>query len=1134
MAEHRPSPPVQEAITALTLDGCTKSIDALSQLYILQDAAARRAFNMESDLRGEDIRPCDMFDIIGGTGIGGFYAVLFSSLGFTIGQAIQSHLILERRLFRSDAWNRKVQQPCVEILNTALDEIAEIAKIETTLDSAFEVKNPKTKGFVCVINPSAATTCRLIRNYRPRSGQNPQCSIRQVLQVTLSNQIQLPIVHIQDENFLSALDGYANPTHILIKELRNGFKKGTQVACLVNVGAGHPGVQLLTTPEEAKEMAGLLRSCRLVAEDVASQCHNLGCFFFRFSVSSGLGQGSCCLEDDISTTKGLTIAYLSTDEMLTQLDSLEEKLQERCGVVSIERLNSVAGKDGESRIAARLAKVERHLDEALFREVNTWLHPIHQTSKLDANIRARSGTTCQWLLEDYTFQRWMLAKHGLFWFHGLMGTGKTVMSSFIIQTFLARDDIHVAYYYFEFTNPATLSEEALFRSLIAQLAAASPTCARAFYQKHNNGGLQPQLQDLQTALNDLVTASPKPVYIIIDALDELPVGQRKYLLESLVNFSRLNRPPRTHIMTTSREEIDIQRGFESIDFELGVQGHLVQQDIAAFVDRQLEANKWTLWPKDEVEMMRRLLNERADGQFRMVACQIDILQRIKSSEQLIESLYALPKSLAETYNYILERIPEELRVQARRLFAILSFASEDISINELTYLLAVDFGNEHYDDDLPVFREKNRFHDPLDVVDLGTSLISQVEWFGRPRLQLAHASVKEHLLGSRWNWFSLGEDLAHSMVARSCLALISHIEVLQPPIDLSSPRFYSGNNWFRHVLPNGPMQLLRQQLALYATFPYSPLLSAAYFGLFDLLKTLLNTRVWEQNVLNCALVNAARSWQPCSISLQCCILLAAHNADINAMANNSFPLQAASSRGWLEIVQFFVEKGAAVNAYGGMFGTALIAAAKSRSLETVRFLVEKGADMNAARDGYEMALHSAVYEGASEIVHFLIEKGANVNAVGGQLGTVLQAAARYGSLEMVRFLVNRGVNLNAVGGCWGTALQAAARTESLEIIQFLVEKGADVNVAGGDYETTLHTAADMSSLEIVQFFVENGVSVNMVTERHGTPLDVAEISPLRSDEIVSYLRAHGALRSHEMRNQNVKAWNGVDAFDTRF
>ncbi|KAH8817576.1 hypothetical protein DL96DRAFT_1622785 [Flagelloscypha sp. PMI_526] len=84
------------------IDGSPVLTHALSELYILQETAGRWAFSKELDFCGEEVRPVDMFDIIGGTGIGGFYAVLFVSLRMTIEQAIQSHGILERQLFSSE------------------------------------------------------------------------------------------------------------------------------------------------------------------------------------------------------------------------------------------------------------------------------------------------------------------------------------------------------------------------------------------------------------------------------------------------------------------------------------------------------------------------------------------------------------------------------------------------------------------------------------------------------------------------------------------------------------------------------------------------------------------------------------------------------------------------------------------------------------------------------------------------------------------------------------------------------------------------------------------------------------------------------------------------------------------------
>ncbi|KAH8817550.1 ankyrin repeat-containing domain protein [Flagelloscypha sp. PMI_526] len=1156
MTDQRASAREHEGITALALDGTPNLLDALSELYILQEAAGRWAFRKGLDLRGDEVRPTDMFDIIGGTGIGGVI-VLTTTKAFMPS-------------FFSDPWNNKAQQACVDTLKATLDEIIEAFEIETSLDSPFEEKNAQTKCFVCTVNPVAASSCRLLRNYRPRTDQSPRCTIRQVLHATLSNHDQIPAVYIEEERFISALNGYANPTHVLVKELGNVKARGTLVACLANIGAGEVGIQSLTSQGNSEELAGLLRSCQLVADDVAGQCHDLGPFFFRFSVSSGLGHECHFIDNEVSRVKGLTMAYLSTDEVSARLDDLEDKLRERFGVVSVERLNSVAGKGGESRVAARLAKVEEHLNDTIFQVVNHWLLPIHQTSKLDVNIRARSGTTCRWLLENDTYIQWMHKQRGLFWFRGLMGTGKTVLSSFVIETLLARDDIYIAYYYFEFTNPTTLSEEALLRSLVCQLASASPAVVRAFHQKHNNGGLQPQLITLQNTLNELVSASTKPVFIIIDALDELPLAQRKYLLQSLLTFSASNDASLTRIMVTSREEVDIHRAFEEkVDFELAVHGDLVRQDIAAFVDRELQTKKWKFWSEDAIDMARRLLNEKADGQFRMVACQVDILQQVKTYEQLRQALHSLPNTLSETYNYILANIPKHLRDQAHRLFAILSVVPESISVHELSALLAVDFGDEEDSDQLPEFHEMNWIVDPLDVADLGTSLVSRVGSYRGTFLQLAHASVKEHLLAPSEAWFSLCEDLAHGMIARSCLALLVHFQILQqkdkveglfrywPESKVGTPYRYSTTNWFNHVLPNGPPQLLRQQQRIYESFPWpcidernrspykwttSPLASAASFGLFDLVETLSNAPSLEANLAD-ALVAAASSNRAESISIQCCRILIASGADVDAFGVNPFashynitcPLHVAAFEGKLEMVRFLIEKGADVNVGGRVYGTALQAAAFMGNLNIVRFLVEKGADVNPSGDKYGTALQAAISSGSLEVIHFLLENGADVDADGGSAlqasayrgnieivdfllergadlnaggGSALQASAYLGKMEVARFLVGKGADVNASGGEYGSALQAGSYSGELEIVRFLIEKGADVNASGGKYGSALQTGSYHGGLETVRFLVENGADVNASGGKYGSALSAGAYSA--DLEIIRFLVRKGA------------------------
>ncbi|KAH8834285.1 ankyrin repeat-containing domain protein, partial [Flagelloscypha sp. PMI_526] len=897
---------------------------------------------------------------------------------------------------------------------------------------------------------------------------------------------------------------FTNPTRILMNELQNCFPKGSNVACVVSISAGYSDAYFLVPGGISMENS---QSSEIVADEFTSQCHELGPFFFHLSLPSSLPRLTS-LKDTYSQLKGATMAYLDSHAVTTMLDDLADALTERPEVVPLERL------------------VQQHLDDSLFRDINNWLQPIQQTSKLDSNIRDRGETTCQWILENPTFKRWMKAKGGVFWYHGLMGTGKTMTMSFIAQRLLADLDIHVAYYYFEFTNPTTLSEEALLRSLIAQLAPAAPEVARVLHQQHNGAAHQPQLATLQTALHNLASDSVKPIFIFIDALDELPPAQRKYLLQYLLIFCSSPNAARTHFMVTSREDRDICTAFENADFQLGVQGGLVRQDIAAYVDQQLAAKKWSLWPSGEVEMMRKVLNERADGQFRMVACQVDILKTITTSRKLVESLHSLPKTLASTYEYILDQIPKDLRGAARTLFAALSFTDGFISIPELAALVAVDFGDGVDSDHLPVFHEANHFHDPLDLLDLGTSFVSETkyEWEQEGHLQLAHASVKEYLLVDSGGWLALQERPAHSLIAGACLALLHHSKIFTPSApQRQTPFEYSLKNWFKHIFPNSPPMLLCQQQTLYSTFPwlveYLPdrgyqqetmLNSAAAFGLLDFLKACLITSPWNDDALGSALIAAVDSTRASLFTLPCCHLLLHHGARVEYCRDNRNALQTAAYTQNLEIVKFLLENGADVNATRGKYGTALQAAVFSGDLEIASILLEWGADINApggTGEAYGTVLHAMSNTGNLEFLKFLLEIGADINARGVENGTALQSAAYRGKLEAVKFLVENDADINVAGGMCGTALQAAAIARNLEIVKFLCEKGADVNGTGEKYGSALQAAAESGKLETVKFLWEKGADVNAPGGEHGTALQAAACRGYQ--DIVKFLVENG-------------------------
>ncbi|KAH8823155.1 hypothetical protein DL96DRAFT_1683321 [Flagelloscypha sp. PMI_526] len=969
---------VEKGLRVLSFDGPALGIAAFSELFILESLASTWAWdNEDCDRNGEDIRVSEFCDMVGGTGIGGFYAILFAALNMTIGQVISSHKLLQQILFSSEQWARKDQEGCIVVLNLALDRIIQQLDDKIDLDVPFLSKN-FLKCFVCVLNDRNVNgRVRALRTYRVRASTSPNCTIRQAIHATLANGIHLPSIPIQDEHFLSATIGYANPSYELTRELSAAFPKASKLACLVNLGSGRPGPLHLTAGGTVEELVKLFHSPEAVAQNLASLYNDMGPCFFRFcpifSPECFIGTVA---ENLLRDVKSHTMGYLGEEETSSQINTAVELFIKCHGVVDVGRLGSLAAEDGRARMYAQIDSIHENtelvaktLAKGIHVSIINWLTPIDQTTKLDACIRTRTESTCGWLLSHSKFIEWKDVG-GIFWLHGRMGTGKTVMTSCVIASLKdSPDECTVAYYFFDFTNPATLSEEALFRSLVSQLSLTNETVCGELYVQHKQGSLQPQLVALHKALHDFVVAADRPVYIIIDALDELSLSQRKYVLHTLAALGSLASEG-LHVVLTSRDELDIHQVLSGkVALDLEVESEMVDHDIITFIDQELRAEKWVCWPDDEVKMMRDTLIAKADGMFRMVACQFELLHQAQTTQDMRVMLVSLPTTLGNTYLHILNKISPEFRVRAHTLLAILCGAIQPVSLSELAALLAVELGDPTDALNIPVYQEELVYHEPQNIIGLGTSLVRWTRAFANAPvvLQLSHASIKEYLFQDIYHWFSIDDRLAHEIIARACIALLIHNE---GPTQ-SLPRAVTGYthfHWWLHVPSEASIQLFSQLKQLFTTFPwdlrsfgkglivmlpvqnsdiiYSPLTFAAGTGLEQFLMHQLNdSSLLSDDELNKALV--------VGITAGC----------------------------QLNVVAALVDKGADVNArdLGGQ--SVLQIATRSCAPSVIEFLVEKGAVMDPRREFDISALHISVpgfqadlANGALDVGDFLGQK----------------------------------------------------------------------------------------------------------------------------------------------------------------
>ncbi|KAH8800556.1 ankyrin repeat-containing domain protein [Flagelloscypha sp. PMI_526] len=962
------------------------------------------------------------------------------------------------------------------------------------LNSPF-LSNTTIKCFVLVQNNQGHHP-RALRNYRVRTVPSSRCTIRQALHTTLADLEHLPPVIIQDEQFISSHAHFPNPSRELMKELVVGFPKSSHLACFTNIGAGT--TQLADYSET-------------VAQDLLSQCKDVKCFF-RLSLKNALNAGIHVRS---------TIMGLLQEEDISQLvDEMVEALVTRSPVIPLRRLVNLAGEDARARINAQINTIHRNVeqlrdvqDQSVFRRLKDWLKPIDHASKLESSNRSRGPTTCEWFFDHPVIEEWVRTG-GLCWFHGGMGTGKTFIMSHFIQTMVNQGHI-VAYYYFEFTNPSTLSEEALLRSLVFQLSPIHPRVTLASHEKHRGGALEPQLFALLESIVELARRSEQPFYIAIDALDEMPQPQRRQLFKTLESLGTVSLP-NMHVIISSRDEIDIiNRLGDSAQHKLDVLDGKIRHDIAVFVDQELGVEKWKHWPPNLIERMRAVLNERAAGQFRMVTCQLEVLHRAQTTSDLESRLITLPRKLADTYLYILDYlIPEEDRVRAQTLLRILTVAFGPVPLDELAALIAVNLGDPSDVVNLPKYEAWQQFHQPQNIVGLGTAFVRlTVEEFGEklyPFLQLSHASVKEYLIQQGpSHWCYMDEQLAHSTLARACIALLLHN---QSSLHDAPIRRYVRQRWFQHVQSNSSNQLMAQQIKLFEKFPWSrktqtrfnklphydftlkkklvykcPLIAASAAGLFQLLQVILTTKQLQDDLNQALSVAATRA-----VGLDIIGLLVENGADVkNEGGRFGSPLQAAASHGVLGVVKFLVEKGADVNEEGGQYGTVLQAAARSRALDVVEFLVGKGVDVNKEGGEYGSALQAAATFNSLDIVEFLFKKGADVNKGGGREGSPLQAAAWQGAWDVVEFLIEKGADVNMGGGHYGSALLAAALKGPSDVVGLLIEKGADVNMGGETHGSALQAAASRGDLGVVMLLIEKGADVNEEGEEYGSAMQAA-------------------------------------------
>ncbi|KAH9016742.1 hypothetical protein EDB85DRAFT_2122515, partial [Lactarius pseudohatsudake] len=463
------------------------------------------------------------------------------------------------------------------------------------------------------------------------------------------------------------------------------------------------------------------------------------------------------------------------DERVQGVDKRVQGVDERVHGID-ERVQGV-----DERVRGVDEGVQRN---QLRRDLRNWISPPDPSINYNTACGAHHKGTATWLTRGDAFKYWRA--HGcLLWVHGK----PTVSSSSVIVRDI--EDVcnaglaSMAYFYFDFKDTAKQDSRALLSSLLIQLSHQSDVYCdilHALYSSHRQGSVQPNDDALTQCLKTLLVAlGQTPVYLILDAVDEclntsgMPSPREKVLIlvKELVELKLSN----LHLCLTSRPEIDIRNALEPLaTHRISLHDESGQNaDIANYVSSVVYSDsRMRRWRAEERDLVVGRLSAKADGMFRWVFCQLEILRHCFPSS-VLNILEQLPKSLDETYERILREISRANRDHAYRLLQCLTVAVRPLRVEELAEVLAVDFNASGS----PKLNADWRWEDNEEaVLSACSSLVTVVMDGGSRVVQFSHFSVKEFLTSNRLA-SSLGEESqfrirlesAHTILAQASLGV---------------------------------------------------------------------------------------------------------------------------------------------------------------------------------------------------------------------------------------------------------------------------------------------------------------------------------------------------------------------------
>ncbi|KAG9570996.1 phospholipase, patatin family protein, partial [Aureobasidium melanogenum] len=648
-----PNPLDTNGLCLLSLDG--GGVRGLSTLYILKNImdrlnSRRRNGNLQQ------VKPCEVFDLIGGTSTGGIIAIMLGRLEMDVDECIVAYSRLAESVFGQKLsripfnlrGNIQARFDSVQLEGAINSVISQCGASEKDLLDDGTSRGCRTDRFVCSVDHYTKGIVRL-RSYDLPNEPSVRPTICQAALATSAATTFFNPVVIGDRLFADGGLGANNPVDEVEGEAANVWCPDTGdlkplVKCFVSIGTGNPGKKAFED-----SLFGFLKN---TVVEIATETERTDKNFiarwvkhfddkryFRFNVEQGLQ------EVGLEEYKKKGVIEAVTHEYLTHT---AQKLQvEKC----IQNLSLKQKSDAEAPSKATASDDQELIDQLPFAEQA----PFDSQTKQDDPLCLKDTRTE--VLKEMRAWAYGEDESCIFWLNGAAGTGKSTIARTFARDCNERRELGASFFFSRGEGDAAHAGKFL-TSIVRQLTIRWPALKRhigdALHEQPNIDKKTRQDQWNMLIARPLQKMGAQQdvqaiIVIVIDALDECDSDQDMMGLIKVLSQAKNIANVRLRIIITSRPETSIRLGFRKMPSILhrdlllhDIPRDIVDGDICLFFYSQFEdiklAQDWLddpCWP--DIDLVNRLVY-MSEGLFIFAAT---VCRFVASEPQAEDALKAL-------------------------------------------------------------------------------------------------------------------------------------------------------------------------------------------------------------------------------------------------------------------------------------------------------------------------------------------------------------------------------------------------------------------------------------------------------------------------------------------------------------